>query len=81
MQQRVMQSSCGSCRKALWTQTRLVDRHTVHVGVVHEPDDLVAEKLAVVLRATEKAAARQLISSHGEGRTTARQAGCRAVTA
>ena len=27
----------------------LVDRHAVHVCVVHEPDDLVAEELAVVL--------------------------------
>ena len=29
----------------------LVDGHTVDVGVVHEPDDLVAEQLAVVLGA------------------------------
>ena len=28
---------------------RLVDGDAVHVGVVHEPDDLVAEELAVVL--------------------------------
>lgn len=29
----------------------LVDRHAVHVGVVHEPDDLIREELSVVLRA------------------------------
>ena len=29
---------------------RLVDGHAVHVGVVNEPDDLVGEELAVVLR-------------------------------
>mmetsp|Transcript_62206 Transcript_62206/g.196851 ORF Transcript_62206/g.196851 Transcript_62206/m.196851 type:complete len:1067 (-) Transcript_62206:4174-7374(-) len=29
----------------------LVDRHAVHVGVVHEPDDLIGEELAVVLAA------------------------------
>mmetsp|Transcript_27245 Transcript_27245/g.46261 ORF Transcript_27245/g.46261 Transcript_27245/m.46261 type:complete len:283 (+) Transcript_27245:2730-3578(+) len=29
---------------------RLVDGHTVHVGVVHEPDDLVGEELPVILR-------------------------------
>mmetsp|Transcript_35223 Transcript_35223/g.88355 ORF Transcript_35223/g.88355 Transcript_35223/m.88355 type:complete len:558 (+) Transcript_35223:1414-3087(+) len=28
---------------------RLVDRHAVHIGVIHKPDDLVAEQLAVVL--------------------------------
>mmetsp|Transcript_35305 Transcript_35305/g.88749 ORF Transcript_35305/g.88749 Transcript_35305/m.88749 type:complete len:781 (-) Transcript_35305:276-2618(-) len=28
---------------------RLVDGHAVHVGVIHKPDDLVAEQLAVVL--------------------------------
>ena len=32
------------------TLERLVDRHPVHVGIVHEPDRLVAEQLAVVLR-------------------------------
>ena len=30
---------------------RLVNRHTVDVRVVDEPDDLVAKELAVVLRA------------------------------
>ena len=29
----------------------LVDGHTVHVGVIHKPDDLVAEQLTVVLHA------------------------------
>ncbi len=28
---------------------RLVDGHPVHVGVVHEPDDLVGEQLAIIL--------------------------------
>lgn len=28
---------------------RLVDGDAVHVGVVHEPDDLVGEQLSVVL--------------------------------
>eukprot|EP00958_Prasinococcus_capsulatus_P015981 scaffold1754_cov355-Prasinococcus_capsulatus_cf.AAC.3 len=28
----------------------LVDGHAIHVGVIHEPDDLVAEQLPVVLR-------------------------------
>ena len=32
------------------TLERLVDRHAVHVGIVDEPDGLVAEQLAVVLR-------------------------------
>ena len=27
----------------------LVDRHPVHVGVIHEPDDLGAEELSIVL--------------------------------
>ena len=29
---------------------RLVDGHPIHIGVIHEPDDLVAEELAVVLQ-------------------------------
>ena len=28
---------------------RLVNRDTVHVGVIHKPDDLVAEQLSIVL--------------------------------
>ena len=27
----------------------LVDGHTIHIGVIHEPDDLVAEELTIVL--------------------------------
>mmetsp|Transcript_14221 Transcript_14221/g.33094 ORF Transcript_14221/g.33094 Transcript_14221/m.33094 type:complete len:257 (+) Transcript_14221:1810-2580(+) len=38
----------GLCRQVAFK--RLVDRHAVHVGVVHEPNDLVREQLAVVLR-------------------------------
>ena len=29
---------------------RLVDGYAVHVGVIHKPDDLVAEQLPIVLR-------------------------------
>lgn len=29
---------------------RLVDGHPIHVGVIHKPDDLVAEQLAIVLQ-------------------------------
>lgn len=27
-----------------------VDGHPIHIGVIHKPDDLVAEELAIVLR-------------------------------
>ena len=27
----------------------LVDRHPIYIGVIHKPDDLVAEKLTIVL--------------------------------
>mmetsp|Transcript_8475 Transcript_8475/g.28819 ORF Transcript_8475/g.28819 Transcript_8475/m.28819 type:complete len:688 (+) Transcript_8475:1085-3148(+) len=37
----------GLCRQV--ALERLVDGHAVHVGVVHKPDDLVAEELPVVL--------------------------------
>jgi hypothetical protein len=32
------------------TLERLMDRDTVHVGIINEPDDLVTEQLRVVLR-------------------------------
>lgn len=38
---------CGNHSTCL---TNLVDGDSVHVGVVHEPDDLVGEELSVVLR-------------------------------
>lgn len=28
----------------------LVDGHPIHIGVIHKPDDLVAEQLTIVLR-------------------------------
>ena len=27
----------------------LVNGHTVHIGVIHKPDDLIAEQLSIVL--------------------------------
>lgn len=44
----------------------LVDSHPVHVGVVHEPDDLVAEQLPVVLRAPGLGFKVRVSAAHGD---------------
>ena len=38
----------GLCREV--TLERLVDGHTIHIGIIYKPDDLVGEELAVILR-------------------------------
>jgi hypothetical protein len=56
---------------------RLVDGHPVHIGVIHEPDDLVAEQLAVVLQyhtTVSQMASQGSLIAGGTPRKTARNA-------
>jgi hypothetical protein len=50
------------------TLERLVDGHSVHIGIIHKPDDLVAKQLPVVL-ATQVRLSR-LRTGHQQHHTT-----------
>lgn len=39
----------AKCSQVAVLRTRLVDGDSIHVAVVHEPDDLIREQLSVVL--------------------------------
>ena len=43
-------NSCGIRLRNMSQNTYLVNRDSVHVSVVHKPDDLVGEEFSVVLR-------------------------------